>query len=94
MHHCVATFTGRVRIGEIYIYGARDIDGTRVATIEVALAGAEGSVGVFVTQMRGPCNSILPKSMQELIRRWVRQKDKWKLPTRSDEYREPDDIPF
>ena len=34
-----------------------------------------------IRQMRGPCNAILPKKTQSEIEHWVRQKDRWHLPT-------------
>jgi hypothetical protein len=27
--------------------------------------------------MRGPCNAVLDKRMQGVLRRWARQRDKW-----------------
>jgi hypothetical protein len=76
MHHCAATLIDKVRLGESYLFGARDGE-AHVATVEVRRANGHG---VTIAQMRGPYNAVLPKPVQAQLTRWVRQRDKWQLP--------------
>jgi hypothetical protein len=75
MHHCARTLIAKVQRGDSYLFGARDGD-QRIATIEVSRNGQE----IFINQMRGACNSIVPLPLQNKFRRWVRERDKWDLP--------------
>ena len=77
MHHCARTLITNVKSGHSYLYGAREGD-QRIATIEVSRNGEQ----IFITQMRGPCNSILPQPLQAKLTRWVLERDKWNLPIR------------
>jgi hypothetical protein len=75
MHHCAGTLIEKVRRGISYLYSARDGD-QRIATIEVGRNGEE----IFINQMRGSCNSILPEPLQAEFTRWVLERNKWTLP--------------
>jgi hypothetical protein len=91
MHHCARTLIAKVKCGDSYLFSARDGD-QRVATIEVGRNGEE----VFINQMRGTCNSMLPQPLQAMLTRWVRERDNWNLPIREpvnavDSW---DEIPF
>jgi hypothetical protein len=48
----------------------------RVATVEVG----QNNGKVFVVEMRGPCNAMLPKPIETKLLRWAGEKDKWTLP--------------
>jgi PcfJ-like protein len=91
MHHCARTIIPKVKSGDSYLFSARDGD-QRIATIEVTRNGEK----ISINQMRGACNSMLPKPLQAKLTRWAGERDKWNLPIR-----EPvkavhfgDDIPF
>jgi hypothetical protein len=65
-----------------------------MATIEVSRNGEE----IFINQMRGACNSLLPQLLQAKLTRWVREKEQWRLPIREpvkgiDSW-DDDEIPF
>jgi hypothetical protein len=92
MHHCARTLITNVKSGHSYLYSARESD-QRIATIEVSRNGEQ----IFINQMRGFCNSILPQPLQAKLTRWVLERDKWNLPIREpvkaiDSW--DDDIPF
>jgi hypothetical protein len=78
MRHCARTLIAKVKGGHSYLYSARKGD-QRIATIEVSRNGEE----IFINQMRGPCNSILPQLLQARLTRWVLERDKWNLPIRA-----------
>ena len=77
MHHCARTLITNVKSGHSYLYSAREGD-QRIATIEVSRNGEE----IFISQMRGSCNSMLPQPLQAKLTRWVLERDKWNLPIR------------
>jgi PcfJ-like protein len=90
MHHCARTLIAKVKCGDSYLFSARDGD-QRIATIEV---GRNGD-GTFINQMRGACNSMLPKPLQAKLTRWSRERDKWNLPIREPvKAVDSDDLPF
>jgi hypothetical protein len=89
MHHCARTLIAKVKSGDSYLYSAREGD-QPIATIEVGRNGEQ----IFITQMRGPCNSILPQPQQAKLTRWVLERDKWNLPIREPVVTVDSDIPF
>jgi hypothetical protein len=70
--------------GDCYLFSARQ-DGKRVATIEVQRIN--GSVSI--AQMRGPCNAVLTKPTQDLLRRWCRQRNAWADPALTEQPEHP-----
>jgi hypothetical protein len=93
MHHCARTLIAKVSCGDSYLFSARDGD-QRIATIEVSRNGEQ----IFINQMRGACNSILPQPLQTKLTRWVLERDKWNLPMRAPvmavDALDDDEIPF
>ena len=67
MHHCVNAFANDIANGESFIYSITK-DGERVATLELARRHGKAQLG----QLRGPCNSIPPKSVEAVVRKWWR----------------------
>jgi PcfJ-like protein len=70
MHHCVGTYRDRVQSGEFYVYSVRR-DGERVATLALGRHSGTRS-GVFLEQIRGPCNIEPPKEIIATVLRWLR----------------------
>jgi hypothetical protein len=68
MHHCVTSYAGRVRSGEVYVYSVRR-DGKRLAT--VSLGRGYGEL-YYIEQIRGPCNATAPKAIINAIRSWLK----------------------
>ena len=66
MHHCVGTSGDRVQRGHLYIYSIRR-NGERVATL--ALGRHDGQT--WVEEIRGPCNTDLPKVTVAAVVRWL-----------------------
>ena len=66
MHHCVGTYGDQVQRGYLYIYSIRR-NGERVATL--ALGRHDGRT--WVEQIRGPCNTDLPKVTVAAAVRWL-----------------------
>jgi hypothetical protein len=64
MRHCVYTYGGRIRSGEVSIWSLR-ADGRRVATVEL-----QNRTGLVV-QVRGPCNQAVSSRAFQVIERWV-----------------------
>jgi hypothetical protein len=91
MHHCASTLIAKVQRGDSYLFGARKGD-QRIATIEVSRNGEK----IFINQMRGACNAILPPLIQAKLTRWVRERDKWNLPVRESvkAVNLSDEVPF
>jgi PcfJ-like protein len=93
MHHCVGTYGGGVRQGETYVYSIRK-DGGRVATIQLVRCGDSVSIG----QLRGPCNSQVPREIEQTVKKWLRAQKNWRLPNKSEIDRlcepEVDEIPL
>jgi hypothetical protein len=75
MHHCARTLIPKVQRGDSYLFGARDGD-KRIATIEVS----RNSEKIFIRQMRGVCNSVVPPALEAKFTRWARERNEWKLP--------------
>jgi hypothetical protein len=48
-----------------------------LATIEVQ---RQSDGVVRIVQMRGPCNALVPKATQQLLRRWCAQRNAWRVP--------------
>jgi hypothetical protein len=71
MHHCVASYAGRVRAGETYVYSVRR-DGNRLAT--VSLQRHRGQF--YPEQIRGPCNAQAPKSIIKAVTSWCYENGK------------------
>jgi hypothetical protein len=95
MHHCARTRIDTVARGLSYLFSVRRGE-RRIATVEVKRV-MDG--GVAIDQMRGPCNAVLDKPTQAMLRRWTGQRGKWKLPA-AEVYRRQsladdlDDLPF
>jgi pimeloyl-ACP methyl ester carboxylesterase len=75
MHHCARAYIQKVCAHECCLFSARHGD-KRLATIEVERFNG----GVSISQMRGPCNAVLPKATQELLKRWCGQRNVWADP--------------
>jgi hypothetical protein len=65
-HHCVGTYGNEVQRGYLYIYSIRR-NGGRIATL--ALGRHDGQT--WVEQIRGPCNTDLPKVTVAAVMRWL-----------------------
>jgi hypothetical protein len=81
MHHCVRSYIPKVAAGECYIFSARR-GGQRIATIEVQRQ-SDGVVRII--QMRGPCNALVAKATQHVLRRWCAQRNAWRPPAPAPE---------
>ena len=91
MHHCAATYIERVANGSCYLFSLRDGE-QRIGTIEVHRSNGHGAA---ISQVRGPCNKLLPKPITAKLNRWVAQRDAWTLPPVIERPRVyDDDIPF
>ena len=75
MHHCAGTLAGDVRSGRAYIYSVREC-GERVATAEIVKHGEQLSLG----QLRGPCNSLVPKKIERAVVKWLRSQKEFCFP--------------
>jgi hypothetical protein len=67
MHHCVGTYSDRVRRGEVYIYSIRR-DGMREATLGLS----KDRERVVLSELRGRCNSVVPRKIVTAARKWLR----------------------
>jgi hypothetical protein len=79
MKNCARLLIDKVRRGDSYLYSARDGD-RRIATIEVCRRDHLDKTTIFIGQMRGPCNALLPPQLQAKLTRWAREGDRWTLP--------------
>jgi hypothetical protein len=84
MHHCVGTYGDRVRCGETYIYSIRK-HGDRIATAQVIKHGERASLD----QLRGPCNSQVPKEVEGVVQKWLRSQKEFRFTTIDNQ-----EIPF
>jgi PcfJ-like protein len=75
MHHCVGTYGESVREGRCYIYSLRK-DGARVATIELFQFDGRVDLG----QIRGPCNSSVPREIALAVQKWFKSQKTFQLP--------------
>jgi PcfJ-like protein len=71
LHHCVGTQGHRVHSGEAYFYSIRR-QNERIATLELLRRGS----GVGVGELRGSCNSQVPKEIVRAIKSWLRSQGK------------------
>jgi hypothetical protein len=76
MHHCVGTYGDEVQRGYLYIYSIRR-NGERVATL--ALGRHDGQT--WVEEIRGSCNTDLPKVTVAAVVRWLRTQRSGLVPT-------------
>jgi hypothetical protein len=67
MHHCVGTYAEEVRAGRFYVYSIRR-EGEHVATASLIRDGSRAQLH----ELRGPCNSPVPKQINALVGRWLR----------------------
>jgi PcfJ-like protein len=67
MHHCVGTYAEEVRAGRFYVYSIRR-EGEHVATASLIRDGSSAQLH----ELRGPCNSPVPKQISVLVGRWLR----------------------
>jgi hypothetical protein len=75
LHHCVGTQGHHVQTGEAYFYSVCS-QKERVATLELRRRGA----GVAIGQLRGSCNSQVPKVIERAVRSWLRSQREFHLP--------------
>jgi hypothetical protein len=75
MHHCVGTYGESVREGRCYVYSLRK-DGARVATIELIQFDGRVDLG----QIRGPCNSSVPREIAFAVQKWFKSQKRFQLP--------------
>jgi hypothetical protein len=71
MHHCVGTYSDRVRAGHFCIYSIRR-NGERVATLALGRYHDGKHSKVYLEQIRGPCNTEPPKAIVATVVRWLR----------------------
>jgi hypothetical protein len=77
MHHCVGTYAEEVRAGRFYVYSIRR-EGEHVATASLIRNGSRAQLH----ELRGPCNSPVPKQINALVGRWLRsQAPRWGMET-------------
>jgi hypothetical protein len=69
MHHCVGTYAENVRAGHLYVYSIRR-QGRHVATVSLMRNGCD----VRLHELRGPCNSPVPKQISALVGRWLKRR--------------------
>lgn len=77
MHHCVGTKCDQVRNGSVYFYSVRKGQ-ERIATLELVKHDAGGAIG----ELRGPCNSQVPKEIVRAVRSWLRSQREFRFPER------------
>ena len=77
MHHCVGTKCDQVRNGSVYFYSVRKRQ-ERIATLELVKHDAGGAIG----ELRGPCNSQVPKEIVRAVRSWLRSQREFRFPER------------
>lgn len=75
LHHCVGAQGHRVHSGEAYFYSIRR-QNERVATLELLRRGS----GVAVGELRGSCNSQVPKEIVRAVKSWSRSQGKFRFP--------------
>jgi len=64
MHHCVKSYAESVAFGETNVFFLRNIDNTRVATIEVDRNNN-------VAQVKGPCNKKPANKALNAVKKWA-----------------------
>jgi hypothetical protein len=79
LHHCVATYAGRVSSGGSYFYSVRK-QGERVATVEL-YRSFDSDKRLAVRQMRGPCNAAVSKDVARAVRAWLKESQAQKVMT-------------
>ena len=77
MHHCVGTYADRVHWGDVYIFSISKGQ-QRFATVELRRRG----VGVEIGQIRGPCNSAVPKEVVRAVTSWLSSQREFVFPQR------------
>jgi PcfJ-like protein len=86
LHHCVGAQGDRVQAGAAYFYSVRKRK-ERVATLELVELGADVAIG----DLRGSCNSQVPKGIERAARSWLRSQREFHFPM---ERKVADDVLF
>jgi hypothetical protein len=71
----LVTYGESVREGRCYVYSLRK-DGARAATIELVQFDGRVDLG----QIRGPCNSSVPREIALAVRKWFKSQKTFQLP--------------
>jgi hypothetical protein len=66
MHHCIGTYVDAVQTGRYYVYSVRQGD-ERIATFALVRRAASAEL----SEIRGPCNALVPEKIVAAVRRWL-----------------------
>ena len=75
LHHCVGTQGHQVQSGEAYFYSIR-MQNERVATLKLVRHGSSVAIG----ELRGSCNSQVPKEVGRAARSWLQSQREFRFP--------------
>jgi PcfJ-like protein len=92
LHHCVGAQGDQVQAGAAYFYSVRKCK-QHVATLELLRHGD----GVAIGQLRGLCNSRVPKQTERAVKSWLRSQREFHFPKErevADELRFPTEREF